>query len=179
MPKTCLFEGCLSKGNRIFLGKWCQGHYIQLKKGRSEETLTPLRRFRSSETVKFRDKFDRKLCNVCGVWKSEKRFWRDKNTADELSGECQECHKDRKYGLPMGGYLNLIDKQDNKCAICFKVFEETPSVDHDHSCCPGRITCGKCIRGLLCSDCNRGLGCFRDNANSLRVAANYLEGKID
>jgi hypothetical protein len=30
-------------------------------------------------------------------------------------------------------------------------------VDHDHTCCPGEYTCGKCVRGLLCDDCNKKL----------------------
>ena len=48
------------------------------------------------------------------------------------------------------------------------------AVDHDHGCCPGERSCGKCVRGLVCRDCNAMLGLARDNADSLRRAASYL-----
>jgi hypothetical protein len=48
------------------------------------------------------------------------------------------------------------------------------AVDHDHSCCPGRKACGKCIRGLLCANCNQGLGKFKDDPKLLRNAIDYL-----
>src|SRR4029077_2130187 len=32
------------------------------------------------------------------------------------------------------------------------------AVDHDHNCCPGAHSCGKCIRGILCGTCNSALG---------------------
>ena len=30
-------------------------------------------------------------------------------------------------------------------------------VDHDHACCPGARSCGKCVRGLCCTGHNNGL----------------------
>jgi hypothetical protein len=26
--------------------------------------------------------------------------------------------------------------------------------DHDHECCPGRRSCGHCVRGVVCATCN-------------------------
>jgi hypothetical protein len=35
---------------------------------------------------------------------------------------------------------------------------ETLVVDHDHKCCSGRRSCGKCVRGALCNRHNLYLG---------------------
>lgn len=49
-------------------------------------------------------------------------------------------------------------------------------VDHDHQCCPSdSLSCGKCVRGLLCYYCNWAAGQLRDNPDTARSLANYLE----
>ena len=52
-------------------------------------------------------------------------------------------------------------EQGNLCALCDSdqsKQERRFSVDHDHHCCLGQRSCGKCLRGILCADCNRKLG---------------------
>lgn len=66
--------------------------------------------------------------------------------------------------------------QNNRCGICDEEFTVTPSVDHDHECCLGNRSCGKCVRGLLCKKCNAGIGCLRDSVDMLQKAINYLKG---
>lgn len=66
----------------------------------------------------------------------------------------------KKYGITREQYEALSDAQGGRCAIC----DGLPTgstylvVDHDHFCCPGDTTCGKCLRGLLCGPCNLKLG---------------------
>lgn len=81
------------------------------------------------------------------------------------------------YGLPEGLYDVLYEAQGGKCAWCRIASGRSRklAVDHDHSCCSGSTSCGRCVRGLLCSACNSFLGRqMRDNPESVRRGAHYL-----
>ena len=84
----------------------------------------------------------------------------------------------KNYRMTEDEYDTLLEAQEGKCAIC-GTDDPSPrkhfSVDHDHTCCAGRLACGKCNRGLLCGLCNSGLGQFRDSVDTLRSAIKYLE----
>lgn len=76
----------------------------------------------------------------------------------------------RKYGLTREQSKAVLEVPS--CQICGtdlvnRKGKNGKVVDHDHAT-------GK-VRGVLCSNCNRGLGHFKDNAQALRAAANYLE----
>lgn len=83
------------------------------------------------------------------------------------------------YGLDAEGvmYAALYEAQGGRCFICQRATGATKklSVDHDHACCDGPVSCGKCVRGLLCSPCNRGvIGHLRDDPEALLRAVEYL-----
>lgn len=90
----------------------------------------------------------------------------------------RKAYLKRIYNLEVEEYVALIEKQNNKCAICGK--EETEltrnnnkkaiSIDHCHK--TGRI------RGLLCGKCNKGIGYFNDDIEILQKAIEYLKTKI-
>jgi hypothetical protein len=84
------------------------------------------------------------------------------------------------YGLTPEAYGALLEAQGGGCAICGSPDPRNGSglrwaVDHDHACCAGKKTCGRCVRALLCHPCNQGLGLFGDDPVRLRAAAAYLE----
>lgn len=60
-----------------------------------------------------------------------------------------------RYGITEEQYDTLLVEQGNACAVCEVEFTEAagPNIDHDHNCCRGTRSCGKCLRGLLCSEC--------------------------
>lgn len=84
----------------------------------------------------------------------------------------RRSHLKRKYGISLGEYQAMADKQNQLCAICGE--KKDLHIDHDHV--------SGLIRGLLCGDCNRALGLFRDSTPVLRNAILYLnhgEGACD
>lgn len=87
----------------------------------------------------------------------------------------------RRYNLTIHQYTQMVESLNGICPIC-RIKQDLEltewHIDHDHSCCPGRKSCGKCIRGLICGDCNVGLGRFKDNPEALRRAADYLQGTL-
>lgn len=96
---------------------------------------------------------------------------------------CRTCKYDKrresKHGLSVNELNAILNEQDGRCAICKRMFhaDETPCVDHDHRCCSGRRSCGKCVRGLLCSNCNAGIGMLGDNVDVLSNAVEYLAAR--
>lgn len=71
-------------------------------------------------------------------------------------------HLKSRYGITVERYDAMLAAQGGVCACCGRVPREERSlaVDHDHSCCPGRTSCGECVRALLCDDCNLLVGRF-------------------
>lgn len=81
------------------------------------------------------------------------------------------------YGITMASYEAMLAAQGGGCAICNSEHAGPGGsfrVDHDHSCCPGKKSCGQCVRGLLCNTCNVGVGMLRDSEDLLRRAAEYV-----
>jgi len=87
------------------------------------------------------------------------------------------ARKDAQFGLGEGGYDRLLAAQGGACGGCGTVpgpAARRMAVDHDHRCCSGKTSCGKCVRGLLCFKCNDTLARYRDNADALHHLADYL-----
>jgi hypothetical protein len=82
----------------------------------------------------------------------------------------------KRYNLTPQQYDLMLAKQGGVCAICGASSEGNLSVDHDHTCCPGNRSCGKCIRGLLCDPCNQAIGLLKDDPNTVEAAQRYLRG---
>lgn len=86
----------------------------------------------------------------------------------------------RKYGLTYEQREELIARNNGVCPICLDEPQARSdgavwAIDHDHRCCPGRQSCGSCLRGAICLDCNLGIGKLNDDAMILRRAADYLD----
>lgn len=125
-----------------------------------------------------RNELGQKPCRVCKEYKDESNYTKHLKSKDGLCGECKSCAKANRvtnHGLTKEKYQQILNDQNNSCAICFRSFNETTiQVDHDHKHCPGTFGCNICVRGLLCSNCNTAIGLFKDKVMLLNNAAGYL-----
>lgn len=142
-------------------------------------------------------------CKPCGVYKTVDNFYKAKECTNGLRPMCIECHsKDgakrweevykgtervrvrlrregikRTYNITLEDYDRMLEEQNFACAICsihISELDKSLCIDHDHKCCPGKDSCGNCIRGLLCNLCNTGLGMFRDSPELMNIATDYI-----
>lgn len=83
---------------------------------------------------------------------------------------------EKVYGLTEEQRDALYRAQGGRCFGCRRATgaSKALAVDHDHACCPGPTSCGKCVRGLLCDYCNRTLGHYRDDPAAFDRMAGYL-----
>lgn len=103
---------------------------------------------------------------------SRKEYMKSSRRAFPLVWKERDLQK--KFGLSLAEYGEMLVVQGGKCAICNQSetqvrngTKKSLAVDHDHAT-------GK-IRGLLCTECNQALGKFKDDRNVLLSAIQYLD----
>lgn len=151
---------------------WCKQCYHEYWKGRYEgkRKFKPLKK-----TSTHRE------CRMCGELKEFADFSQKTKRPHSYCADCRRLRgltsNLQRYGLTPEEYIVMEKTQGGVCACCGEPEREKKrlSVDHDHSCCPGLYSCGKCIRGLLCTRCNKALGQFGDNVDLLENAVVYLK----
>jgi len=143
-------------------------------------------------------------CKDCGIKPKndvdvKKWFVKDKTMKSGYANLCKSCNSSRvqvhqknnpemfkkrkrkyaisQHNLSLEKYDQILVSQGYSCAICkvdrFQI-KRNFYVDHDHLCCPGKTSCGSCIRGLLCPACNFMIGLSKDNVDNLKHAIIYL-----
>ena len=115
------------------------------------------------------------------IWGPENFYWHERLTCSKDRTKYDQAYRKKnplavksselkkQFGITIEDYMDMLDKQGGKCAICdsastgrYKYF----AVDHCHN--TGEI------RGLLCDKCNRGIGLLGDDPHVLAKAISYL-----
>lgn len=120
------------------------------------------------------------ICSSCNVeymraWRLKnpekyKNGYQKRNKSEQSKNRNFDTFLKRKYGITAIEYKELLEKQNNKCAICSinqDDLNKKLSVDHCHKT--------NKVRGLLCTNCNVALGQINDDISLLLSAINYLE----
>ena len=114
-------------------------------------------------------------CRTCRRGHS-RRYYHANKTAQRQ--KAREYAQNVRYGKPLGWYAEQLTRQGGLCAICDASPESAKrafAVDHDHKCCPGRQSCGKCVRGILCVRCNTTLASVEGTDGWIQRVYEYLE----
>lgn len=173
--RTCAVDGC---SRRHHAQSYCRQHYQRW--ARTGEAGPA--EIRSKGDSRVRDEHGRKRCTSCLTWRDVGEFGKAPRSADKLHPHCYRCHRAsvlrRTYGITIEQYEKMLADQGGVCALCRKTNRDGRllAVDHDHTCCPGRRSCGSCARSLLCTKCNTGLGAFGDDIALLAAAIEYVSG---
>lgn len=157
------------------------------------ETVKPLEQFSKSKQVKSGYGAWCKLCSNAARKESADRVraldpdgyserrrgyvakYRLTNS-DKVREHERKAHLKKVYGITVERYDALLSAQGGVCAGCqSKPANRRFAVDHDHSCCPDRTSCGECIRGLLCSNCNTAIGLLKEDRETIARLLEYLE----
>lgn len=129
---------------------------------------------RNAECHPDRPHYARGLCKQCYNNKyrdqfNKRRYERRSKDHTGINERERGYFLKSKYGITLEDYDEMLEAQDNACAICGKTPEENGRrlhIDHDHE--TGEV------RGLLCHSCNMLLGFAYDNIDILLNAINYL-----
>ncbi len=162
--------------------EWCGETYLARINNQRFCTLAcrnlNLSNWRKSQRVEMRTPIE---CGMCGT-----TFVRTSGNGKYCSDECRLKVKRRdawinhlrgRYRITTQKFDAMLEAAGNRCQVCGVEFSKRSDihVDHDHSCCPGDFTCGKCVRGLVCKSCNFMLGFANDNPQRLRQGLAYLK----
>ena len=128
-----------------------------------------------------RDGSHKSYCRAC--YRAYENIWNRRNP-DKVALKDRRRALKMRYGMTLDDYNRLLASQGGGCAVCGTVesiLNAGPRgpklglhVDHDHRCCPGEVTCGNCIRGILCASCNNAAGRLKDVPALARRLAEYL-----
>lgn len=159
--RTCSIEGC----DCPHYGKgMCEGCYNAARRA-TPEYKAAHRAYQATYSLRPEGKAVRKARDAA-YWATP-----EGNAAERAKGLLS------KYGITVADYDAILIAQGGGCAGCGVATSRDGrrlAVDHDHKCCPGSRSCGKCVRGLLCTNCNRGLGRLADDPARLSRLIDYL-----
>ncbi|AWN05290.1 endonuclease VII [Streptomyces phage Ibantik] len=138
----------------------CYSHHRHRLLGREPGPIRPKRSVKEIEQAK---KSGEAYCKACQKTLPLTNFELSKTGTPRVT--CHDCkaaeHVYRMYKLTPDDMLQLLQIQGNRCALCRASdagYGRRWHIDHDHTCCPGERSCGKCVRSALCLTCNaRGL----------------------
>lgn len=109
--------------------------------------------------------------NNAKQYKETIKKWKNNNLEKKWQLD-KKSHLWTHYRLTIEDYSKMFYEQNGLCLICKKARKLI--VDHDHNCCSEKLTCGKCVRGLICNQCNLIVGIIENNSGIIESSKKYI-----
>lgn len=175
--KQCAAPGCTNQARRVQGAKYCDEHATSKR-----NVLQPAARTTS------------RPCWHCDAPVNVDRLWAQQQEASgrraiALCGDHAHFRRllvaARRHGATTEQILGWL--RDPTCDLCREPVSFNPAathgstgavIDHDHACCTGQHSCGRCIRGLLHGRCNLVVGQVEEAirlAGSIDNVAKFLD----
>lgn len=177
---SCSFEWCDRPARSKGMCSTCYGREWARQKATNDPEALERKRAANRKWAASRDPnpvtVERKRCGTCRETKPGEDFYRQLLAPDGLQSVCITCSKAaqdayaltrrcRKVGITVEQYWALWGAQNGMCGTC----KRRPATDLDH--CHRTLK----FRGLVCAACNRILGTVNDDADLLRLLADYVD----
>lgn len=146
-PNICIVNKCTQKHYAL---NYCMSHYYRFKNTGSVSAEKPIKEL------------------IYGKIDCDVPFCQNKHHARGLC-RTHDTTK-RTYNITSEQLVKMLS---SPCEVCGNTKNLT--IDHDHSCCNHRLSCGKCVRGTLCQLCNRAIGQAKEDPKILRLLADYID----
>lgn len=103
--------------------------------------------------------------------KDKYKVTRDKRRADNPNQSIDDKRKTLAslYNITLEEFNEMAKNGCHACGSFNRL-----SVDHDHTCCAGNKSCGRCIRGILCHNCNVAEGFLESSIDRVIALASYM-----
>lgn len=148
-PEFCSLNGCEEK---TLSRNLCSSHYARWKRHGEAFDKNPIRK-----VIKYNG--------------TEKCLIPNCHNQAKIKMLCKQHYQHQsKHKID---FFEILDDFAKGCFACGST--KNLCLDHDHSICQEKSVCNNCYRGILCSDCNVALGRVKENANTLRALADYVD----
>ena len=101
----------------------------------------------------------------------------EKENKIKRKGSSRKWYLKSTYNITVEIYNKMLIDQNGLCDICETQITSKRyfDVDHNHFCCSGYRSCGKCVRGLICFNCNSVLGHSKERIDILEKTVKYIK----
>ena len=162
----------MSLDRRKYLHKYYEKHKVKIKKRTRAWREENPERYAKAKVKNYQENIQR--------YKDHAKLFSKKHPIKRRR-IARKYHLKATFNMTLEGFANLFKKQKNRCAGCGSKRHHGKgwNIDHNHACCLGKKSCGKCVRGILCAPCNQALGLLRDGVKTLLKLVKYLSKEFN